>query len=187
MIKDLRGKNVKIAIKTKPSDCKEEDLHLLLSNYLYKELKKESIDVKRNNVNLIVSLKNDTELIVDCLDGRIYMDDKSIGKLRRFNMKRSGEAYDCAVQNAKRLINKIKSLQNELNQDNVIFKTSSIKKYIKDLRNITSHFKKQNNNIIDMRKKYTIKESSINKITRKIFIQDIRTNTNITRLDFRII
>lgn len=131
MIKDLRKLFLKVSIKVNPSDCRNKDVHLLLSDYLYKELKTEGIDVKRNNVNLIVSFKDNTRLIVDCLDGHIYIDNndshKPIGKLRRFNMKRSGEAYDCAVQNAKRIINKIKAIQNEINNDNVIFKTASLK------------------------------------------------------------
>ena len=132
MIKDLRRIINKIAIRVNPSDCRNKDVHLLLSDYLYKELKSEGINVKRNNVNLIVSFKNNTKLVIDCLDGNIYMDDKSIGKLRRFNMNRSGEAYDCAVQNAKRIINKIKGIQNEINNDNVIFKSAlSIKDHRK--------------------------------------------------------
>lgn len=130
MLKDLRNIFSKIAIKVNPSDCRSKDVHLLLSDYLYKELKMEGIDVKRNNVNLIVSFKNNTNLVIDCLDGHLYMRgdnlNKQIGKLRRFNMNRSGEVYDCAVQNAQRIINKIKSIQQQINNDNVIFKKASL-------------------------------------------------------------
>ena len=153
MLKDLRKIISKIAIKVNPSDCKNKDMHLLLSDYLYKELKSEGINVRRNNVNLIVSFKDNTKLVVDCLDGHLYINteesNKPIGKLRRFNIRRAGEAYDCAVQNARRIINKIKAIQNEINNDNVIFKSASLKNnYLNyDILNY-----KNTNKIIDLRK-----------------------------------
>lgn len=194
---DFRKIINKLAIKVKPSECKSEDLHLRLSEYLYKELKTEGIKVNKNNVNLIVELNKHNSMIIDCMDGKIYLKgdniDKTIGKLRRFSLKRSGETYDCAVQNAKRLINKIKSLQNELNQDNVTFKTASLKDMrkisIKDLRKSKNNFKKITNNIniVDLRKQPIVQISITDMRKRKTIISDIRINTEIIRYDYRII
>lgn len=194
---DFRKLINKLAIKVKPSECRSEDLHLRLSEYLYKELKMEGIKVSKNNVNLIVKLNKSNSMIIDCMDGKIYLKgnnvDKTIGNLRRFSLKRSGEAYDCAVQNAKRLINKIKSLQNELNQDNVKFKTASLKDMrktsVKDLRMARTDFRKVANsiNIVDMRKQPMVQISLTDMRKRKTIISDIRTNTEIIRHDFRTI
>lgn len=187
---DFRKIINKIAIKVRPSDCQNEDLHIRLSEYLYKELKLEGIQVNRNNVNLIVKLNHNNNMIIDCMDGKIYLKgenvDRNIGKLRRFSLKRSGEAYDCAVQNAKRLVNKIKSLQNELNQDNVKFKTACLKDTrktsVKDLRKVACSI-----NIVDMRKQPIIQISLTDMRKRKTIISDIRTNTVITRHDYRYV
>ena len=125
LIADLRTIMTKVAIKTKPSDSKESDFHLALVDYLYKELKHNKLSVSRHNVMLKVALENKhldkyEHLIIDCLEGKMYLrgkeiKDKYFGKLRRFQGgQRPADAYHCVVQSTMRIINRIKKLQTML-------------------------------------------------------------------------
>ncbi len=149
MIKDLRKLINKTVAKLNPINHKKIDKHLLLSDILYKELKKEDIDIKRDNVNLIISLKKNKRVTIDCLDGTIYTNDNiNIGKLRKFSVDHSGEIYNCAVKNVKRIMKKIRNIESEINNDNVTFKDQRVK----DFRKFNS-FKKSAKiyNIMDLR------------------------------------
>lgn len=160
MIKDLRKIVNKLAEKVRPIDYRRIGRHLLLSDILYKELRKEGLDIKRDNVNLIVRLKNNAKVIIDCLEGTIYTNENvHIGKLRKFSVDHSGEIYNCAIKNVKRIVDKINSIESEIKEDNVTFKQTKIK----DLRksNKEASLKKvadlrEFKNIIDLRSPVTV-------------------------------
>lgn len=115
----------RLCMKTNPSEIKKDDYHLMLAKYLYKELKSDGLNVKRNSVILSINLYNKTEqghdkVIIDCLEGKLYLrgkelKDKPFGKLRSFKIGGSGDAYNCAVQSAKRISNRVNALLDKLN------------------------------------------------------------------------
>ena len=117
-----------LAIKVKPKDSKADDFHTALADYLYKELKQQGLNIKRNNVNLKIILdklhddKYD-HIVIDCVAGKLFLrgqevKDKFFGKLRRFQGSRPADAYHCVVQSATRIVNRIKRLMDNLLDEN---------------------------------------------------------------------
>ncbi|MFW6008651.1 MAG: hypothetical protein ACOCP8_05225 [archaeon] len=126
-MKDLR-KRKKLAIKVQPKDSKHKNFHKALADYLYKEFKHEGLPVKKRNIVLTVALKDNInnkyeKVVIDCLNGKMYLRGKEVkdkywGKLRRFEGgQRASDAYHCVVQSAKRIINRIKKLEDQINEE----------------------------------------------------------------------
>jgi hypothetical protein len=179
---DLRTNLTKTAVKIKPSDSKEKDFHLALADYLHKELKSNGLSVNRHNVMLKVSLQNKhldkyEHLIIDCLDGKMYLrgkevKDKYFGRLRRFQGgQRPADAFHCVTQSATRIINRIQKLQQSLNGEErqvfggTIEREDLRKAHRQDLRSITTK--------LDLRK------------TAQLIRQDCRTHTKVIVSDLR--
>lgn len=150
---DLRKRAI-VAVKVKPKDSKADDFHTALADYLYKELKHQGLEVKRNNVNLKIKLdklhddKYD-HIVIDCVVGKLFLrgievKDKFFGKLRRFEGSRPADAYHCVVQSATRIVNRVKRLMNDLLDDN-----DEREIYAEEIERIDLRVKR-----IDMRKKY---------------------------------
>ena len=105
-----------------------------LAKYLYKELKNENLDIKKENVLLYVYFNNNEHLLIDCLAGKVFHnknnEEKYICRLSNFkNKTHLGEAYNCAIFNVKKIKDKINSLKN-----NELIKESSNE--VLDLRKI---------------------------------------------------
>jgi len=124
---DLRKRAI-TAVKIIPKDSRADDFHTAVAEYLYKELKYQGLNVKKQNVTLKISLdkickdKYD-QIVIDCLAGKLYLrgkevKDKFFGKLRRFEGSCPSEAYHCVVQSATRIANRIKRLMNDLLDEN---------------------------------------------------------------------
>ncbi len=150
---DLRKRSI-TAVKVKPKDSKAGDFHTALADYLYKELRHQGLEVKRNNVNLKIKLdklhddKYD-HIVIDCVAGKLFLRgeevrDKFFGKLRRFEGSRPADAYHCMVQSATRIVNRIKRLMSDLLDEN-----DEREIYGEEVERIDLRAKR-----IDMRKKY---------------------------------
>ena len=111
-------------LATLPQYSKNDNFTMALVDYLYNELKLNGISVRRENSYVKVALSNKYEdkfehIIIDCCDGKMYLrgkdcKDKRWGKLSKFNLKRKSDAYVCANYNARRIINRIKNLENKM-------------------------------------------------------------------------
>jgi uncharacterized protein YpmB len=163
-----------IASSIKPTDSKEQNFHLALAEYLYKELKSRKLSVTRHDVILKVALKNKHDnyehVLIDCMDGKMYLrgkqlKDKYFGRLRRFEGgQRASDAYHCAMQSITRIVNRIKELENSLNEIKEVFgeieRTDMRQKSIvKDLRSklsIAMDLRKKKILIADLRKQKQI-------------------------------
>lgn len=154
---DLRKRAI-LAVKVKPKDSKANDFHIALADYLYKELRHQGLNVKRNSVNLKIKLdklhddKYDC-IVVDCIAGKLFLrgkevKDKFFGKLRRFEGSRPADAYYCVVQSATRIANRVKRLINNLLDDN-----DEREIYAEEIERVDLRRKR-----IDMRKKAEITE-----------------------------
>jgi hypothetical protein len=96
-----------------------------LAKYLWKELRKNDIDTKKNGLVLYVILNDDDYLHIDCLEGKVYLieddNEKYFCNLGQFkNKKHLGEAYNCAMFNVDKLIKKIEALR-EIKEKNEQF------------------------------------------------------------------
>lgn len=145
----------KLCFYIKPSYIKEKDFNLALSQYLYRELRKHKISVKKIGVLLDISLPNKYKdkydhLIIDCLDGKLYLrggkvKDKYCGKLNKFsNGQRRSDAYACATQSIRKILLKLEQLVQNIN------KQGGVNKNVRDLR----VFRKAN--IRDLRKQINV-------------------------------
>jgi hypothetical protein len=176
----------------KPSSSKQKDFNLALSEYLYKELKSQGLKVSKQGVMLKVILKNKHQdkyahVVVDCLEGKLFLrgkevNDKYFGKLREFEGgQRQSDAYHCAIQSAKRILERIEDLEDELRYEQTEEKEILGAVTPVDLRG-------QKNIIrIDMRKKLNIKKTA-KKDMRKMGNakpKDLRGQRNIIRIDMR--
>ncbi len=160
----------KASIITKPNDSRHNDFNKALADYLYKELKHSGINVYKKNIVLSISLKNKVEnkyekILVDCLNGKLYLrgnevKDKLWGRLRRFEGgQRASDAYHCVVQSAKRIINRIKKLEQELN---IKHKEITAMSNVVDMRKNAAKVKYSDYKILDLRKRNKLKKSSSN-------------------------
>lgn len=158
---DLR-KMTKMAVNIKPSASKENDFNLALAEYLYKELKSKGLNVNKKNVILNVKLSNKVEdkyenIVIDCLEGKLFLrgkevKDKYFGRLSKFNGSHKGEAYQCMVESAQRIINRIEKIEDELN--------NSEREIIADIERIDM---RKNAKRIDLRKNASLVKNHINK------------------------
>lgn len=111
-------------LATLPQYSKNDNFTMALVDYLYNELKLNGISARREKSYVKVALSNKYEgkfehIIIDCCDGRMYLrgkdcKDKRWGKLSKFNLKRKSDAYVCANYNARRIINRIKKLEDKM-------------------------------------------------------------------------
>lgn len=144
---DLRNQNLKkIAnIKTKPEQIKTNNFHFALAEYIFRELKRKGIEVKKKNeLSLRVQIGGaDTHryhtLVIDCLDGNIYAinkenKEKRVGRLMSFKGQRASDAYNCMKKSIEKIIKKI-NLYSLLDDFEMIEKKASINKVVLDLRN----------------------------------------------------
>jgi hypothetical protein len=148
-----------------------------VAKYLYRELKNNDINVRKENVILYIDLNKNENLLIDCLAGKVYHnkdnDEKYLCDLGNFkNKTHLGEAYNCAVFNFKKLIKKIENLKN-----NELIKESNVE--MLDLRTDDMLDLRVNKIIVLINK--TIYEGK-NKF--KIIKQFFKNKFNIDNIDF---
>lgn len=137
-------------LATLPQYSKNDNFTLALVDYLYNELKLNGISARRENSYVKVALSNKYEdkfehIIIDCCDGKMYLrgkdcKDKRWGKLSKFNLKRKSDAYVCANYNARRIINRIKKLENKMMNKLEEIKQSKITLAAKEVNDNISYF-----------------------------------------------
>jgi 8-oxo-dGTP pyrophosphatase MutT (NUDIX family) len=105
-------------VKTKPHQTKHDNFHQALAEYLYKELKKNKLNVsKLNELTVSVACDRTTDnrfnhIVIDCLDGQMYLSgqgykDRRIGKLLNFKGNRASDAYQCMKNSIHKILSKI--------------------------------------------------------------------------------
>lgn len=88
-----------------------------LAKYLYKELRTNNLNVKKDKILIYVYLDNDDYILIDCLSGKVFIiknnEEKYLCALSNFkNKTHLGEAYNCAIYNTDKLIKKIENINN---------------------------------------------------------------------------
>ena len=129
MILDLRRKNIeananKVKLDIKPNDSSNDNFNLSLADYIYRGLKKNKEgaikEVIKKGVNIYINLKHKkihgfTNLVVDCLEGKLYLESdegqKYHGRLKSFVGDRKSDAYYCALESLGKIIDKLKRFE----------------------------------------------------------------------------
>lgn len=141
---DLRSKVA--SLKIKPKQTKHNDFNLALADYLTKELKKRGIATSKLNDLAVRIHVGDVEkfkyhsLVVDCLDGNMYVIDKrnkekKVGKLLAFKGTRSSDAFHCLTRSIYKILRKLSiyTVEHEM-QHPIIVSDLRKKKVVSDLR-----------------------------------------------------
>lgn len=146
------------SLKTKPEQNKYDNFHFALAEYLYKELKKNKVEVKKMNdlaVRIHIGepeLYKYHSLVIDCLDGNLYLinsknNPKKIGKLSKFEGMRASDAFNCMKRSIYKILRKLNVYSID-HQGNKIEKLAKLS-HVKDMRRTAMK-------TIDLRKKTAI-------------------------------
>lgn len=179
-MKDLRSKIANLNIK--PKQTKHNDFNLALADYLTKELKKRGITTSKLNDLAVRIHVGDVEkfkyhsLVVDCLDGNMYVVDKRnkerrVGKLIAFKGTRSSDAFHCLTRSIYKILKKLSiyTIEHELPQP--IVRDLRTKKIVSDLRvnKVTvADLRKNKVTISDLRNKKVLDLRGVKKSPNKI-------------------